>query len=167
MQIIQKRLEELSEYSNNPRNNAGAVEPVANSIREFGFKVPIVATADGVIIAGHTRYKAAKLLQLETVPVIVADDLTESQAMAYRLADNKTAELAEWDWGMLAQELAGIDADGLLDMVQFAFSGDIAEDSREYKSMEIDIDSIESGWDGTCPGCGYQFCETRETEGTE
>ena len=167
MQIIQKRLEELREYKNNPRDNSGAVEPVANSIREFGFKVPIVATADGTIIAGHTRYKAAKLLQMETVPVIVADDLTESQAMAYRLADNKTAELAEWDWGMLAQELAEIDAGGLLDMGQFAFSGGGAEDSREYKSMEIDVDSIESGWNGTCPGCGYQFCETRETEGIE
>lgn len=167
MIIIQKRLEELKEYKNNPRNNAEAVEPVANSIREFGFKVPIVATADGVIIAGHTRYKAAKLLQMETVPVIVADDLTESQAMAYRLADNKTAELAEWDWGLLAQELAEIDAIGLLDMVDFAFNGAGEPDGREYKSMEIDVDSIESGWDGTCPGCGYQFCETRETEGAE
>lgn len=167
MQIVQKRLEELKEYENNPRNNAGAVEPVANSIREFGFKVPIVATAEGTIIAGHTRYKAAQLLKLETVPVVIADGLTADQIRAYRLADNKTAELAEWDWGLLADELAAIDESGMIDMGLFAINGAGEPDGREYKSVEIDVESIESGWDGTCPGCGYHFCETRQEETEE
>ena len=79
MQIVEKELSWLKPYANNPRDNASAVEPVANSIKEFGFKVPIVATSDGEIINGHTRFKASKLLGLKKVPVIIADDLTEEQ----------------------------------------------------------------------------------------
>ena len=93
------------------------MDAVAASIREFGFKVPIITDKDGVIIAGHTRLKAAEKLGLETVPVIVASDLTEEQAKALRLADNKTAELAEWNADLLLAELANID----IDMGQFAF----------------------------------------------
>lgn len=96
----------LHEYENNPRYNDGAVQAVAESIRRFGFKVPIVIDKNGVIIAGHTRLKAAKLLGMEKVPVIQADDLTTEQAKAFRLADNKTGELAEWDMTKLAQELS-------------------------------------------------------------
>lgn len=95
MQIYDKPLGWLTPYENNPRNNDEAVEPVANSISEFGFKVPIVATPDGEIINGHTRWKAAKKLKLKTVPVIIADDLTEEQVRAFRLADNKVAEIAQ------------------------------------------------------------------------
>lgn len=167
MNIVQKKIKDLRDYENNPRRNDMAVEPVANSIREFGFKVPIVATADGVIIAGHTRFKAAKLLKMKTVPVIIADKLTPEQVKAYRLADNKVAELAEWDWEALADELDAIDADGVINMSNFGFNGDdIATDDREYKSAEIDTESIESGWDGTCQHCGYHFCETK-TDGEE
>ena len=74
MQVIEKELSWLKPYANNPRDNESAVEPVANSIKEFGFKVPIVATSDGEIINGHTRFKASKSLGLEKVPVIIADD---------------------------------------------------------------------------------------------
>lgn len=81
MQIYDKPLGWLTPYKNNPRNNDEAVEPVANSISEFGFKVPIVATSDGEIINGHTRWKAAKKLKLKTVPVIIADDLTEETGL--------------------------------------------------------------------------------------
>ena len=96
MQIEYKRIEELIPYSANPRINDDAVEAVARSINEFGFKVPIIIDKDNVIIAGHTRLKAAKYLGMNEVPVIRADDLTEEQVKAFRLADNKVAEMAEW-----------------------------------------------------------------------
>ena len=117
MQVIEKELSWLKPYANNPRNNESAVEPVANSIKEFGFKVPIVATSDGEIINGHTRFKASKLLGLEKVPVIIADDLTEEQIKAFRLADNKTGELAEWNEELLAKELEKLD----FNLEQFGF----------------------------------------------
>lgn len=105
MKIVDKPIEWLRPYENNPRNNEQAVEAVANSIKEFGFKVPIVATIDGEIVNGHTRFKAAKSLKLKTVPVLIADDLTEEQIKAFRLADNKTGELADWDVELLYSEL--------------------------------------------------------------
>lgn len=118
MQIVDKKLDELREYENNPRNNENAVAAVAASIKEFGFKVPIVIDAAGVIIAGHTRAKAAAELGLATVPCIVADDLTDEQIRAFRLADNKTGELAGWDFEKLEAELAQLSE---MDMSEFGF----------------------------------------------
>lgn len=120
MNIVEKRLDEIKPYGNNPRKNEQAVQAVANSIREFGFRQPIVVDKDGVIIVGHTRYKAARELGLETVPVLVAGDLTDEQARAYRLADNKTNELAGWDFDMLTDEIMSLDFSGI-DMSQFGF----------------------------------------------
>ncbi|HCZ24522.1 MAG TPA: DNA modification methylase [Acholeplasmataceae bacterium] len=117
MNLVMKKVTQLLEYENNPRNNEVAIEAVANSIKAFGFKVPIVITSEHVIIAGHTRLKAAKMLELESVPCIIADDLTEDQIKAFRLADNKTAELATWDFSKLEEELFNID----MDMLQFGF----------------------------------------------
>ena len=117
MNIVMKKPSELSIYENNPRNNDAAVDAVANSIKEFGFKVPIVITKDLVIIAGHTRLKASLKLGLVSVPCIVADDLTEGQIKAFRLADNKTAELASWDFTKLESELESIE----MDMSVFGF----------------------------------------------
>ena len=118
MQIRQRPISEIHPYENNPRINDGAVAAVVASIREFGFRQPIVVDTEGVIICGHTRYKAAIELGLEKVPVHVAKDLTPEQVKAYRLADNKTSELAEWDFDLLPIELAelqGMDFDlGLL-----------------------------------------------------
>lgn len=111
-------IKSIRPYEKNPRRNDEAVDAVAASIREFGWQQPIVVDKDGVIIAGHTRYKAAKKLKCDTVPVVVADDLTEDQVKAYRLADNKTGELAEWDTALLGEELAEL-AD--FDMSQFGF----------------------------------------------
>ena len=108
MHIQDININDLREYENNPRNNDEAVEPVANSIKEFGFKVPIVVDKDNVIVAGHTRYKAAKKLKLDVVPCIVADDLTEEQIRAFRLADNKVSEIATWDYNALNFELENI-----------------------------------------------------------
>lgn len=108
----------LIPYANNPRLNDNAVDAVAASIKEFGFKVPIVVDGENVIINGHTRLKAAHKLGLKQVPVIVADDLTPEQVKAFRLADNKTSEFAEWDMDKLQIELAEIQD---LDMNDFGF----------------------------------------------
>lgn len=105
MKVLEKSLKDIKPYERNPRNNDAAVDYVAKSIESFGFKVPIVIDAGGVIVAGHTRYKAAEKLGLETIPCIVADDLSPEQVKAFRLADNKVAEFGGWDFSMLVEEL--------------------------------------------------------------
>ena len=156
MNILDLKIEEIKPYENNPRNNDKAVNPVAESIKQFGFKVPIVIDKDNIIVCGHTRYKAAQMLNLETVPCIRADDLTEQQIKAFRLADNKVGELAEWDFEKLSEELADISE---IDMGDFEFdlsafdepemsfeeqdrlfkermaSGELSEDSEEYQEF--------------------------------
>lgn len=118
LKITYKKTEDLIPYINNPRNNDNAVDKVASSIKNFGFKVPIVVDADNEIIAGHTRLKAAKKLGMDEVPCIVADDLSDEQIKAFRLADNRVAEFAEWDFNQLGAELAELDD---WDMSDFGF----------------------------------------------
>lgn len=135
-------LTNLVQYENNPRNNEDAVDAVANSIREFGFKVPIIIDTNNVIVAGHTRYLASKKLGLTEVPVIIADDLSEEQINAFRLADNKTAELATWDFEKLNAELQILD----MDMSQFGFE-ELAEQLIENVvedevAEEIDLPKV-------------------------
>lgn len=143
MQIVNMPVEDLREYENNPRINDDAVEPVARSIEVFGFKNPIIIDSKNVIIAGHTRLKAAKFLGMDEVPCIVADDLTEEQANAFRLADNKVAELAKWDLSALDMELVAID----FDMEEFGFC-EIEEielpheEEDEYKEYEDESGSL-------------------------
>ena len=108
-EIIMKSLDEIRPYEKNPRRNDDAVDKVAESIKEFGFKVPIVIDKDGVIIAGHTRYKAALKLQLGGVPCIMADDLNPKQVKAFRIADNKVSDASYWDNRLLLDELEGLD----------------------------------------------------------
>lgn len=117
-QIKYIKTEELIPYVNNPRTNDQAVDSVAASIKEFGFKQPIVIDKDKVVVAGHTRLKASKKLGLKEVPCIIADDLTEEQIKAYRLADNKVAESADWDLQKLELELKALED---VDMSQFGF----------------------------------------------
>ena len=136
MDVIEKKLKDIKPYEKNPRKNDSAVDAVANSIREFGFKVPVVIDKDGVIVCGHTRYKAAKKLGLEKVPCVVADDLTEEQIKAYRLADNKVSELAEWDIDLLGEELDGIFD---IDMSDFGFS--FAEEAESTGDEPINTDT--------------------------
>ena len=131
MQIEQVAINDLIPYENNPRANDGAVEAVANSIREFGFRSPIILDKDGVIIAGHTRAKAAKRLGLDTVPVIRAEDLTPEQVKAFRLADNKVGEIAGWLPELLEAELAELEN---IDMSQFGF--DVEEPEEEPEIIE-------------------------------
>ena len=160
MQIEQVRLEDIKPYENNPRLNDNAVEAVANSIREFGFKNPIIVDAEGVIVAGHTRYKAAQALGLQQVPVIRADDLTPEQVRAFRLADNKTAELAEWDLPLLDIEL---DKLGAFDMSDFGFeelSGEAFDERPQNlsKNEEIDPEQFDDEqFNCKCPKCGFLF----------
>lgn len=124
-------------YANNPRNNDIAVEPLKNSIKEFGFKVPIIVDKDGEIVAGHTRLKAAKELKLEEVPCIIADDLTPEQVKAFRLADNKVGELAEWDFDLLDLELEELENVNF-DMEGFGFEFNLQKE--EAGVIEDDFD---------------------------
>ena len=110
-------LAEIHPYANNPRKNDEAVAGVAASIKRFGFLIPMVIDRNGEIICGHTRYKAAKQLGLKEVPCVIADELTEDEIKAFRLADNKVSEKAQWDMDLLPVELAGI----MLPMEDFGF----------------------------------------------
>ena len=162
LKIVYKKIDDLTPYENNPRLNDGAVDAVAKSIEEFGFKVPIVIDKDGVIVARHTRLKAAKQLHIDEVPCIIADDLSDEELKAFRLADNKVSELAEWDWNKLdaeLEQLQGID----IDMEEFGFD-----------SSEIDYDALNELFEPAenkndeekennarkeviCPHCGKTF----------
>ena len=155
MEVQNLKIDEIKPYENNPRNNDGAVDATANSIKEFGWQQPIVVDKDMVIIAGHTRYLAAKKLGCDTVPVVVASNLSDEQVRAYRLADNKTGELAEWDFKLLDTELQDI-LD--IDMTDFGFDEDIEFDPADEVDTRIDepaetTDSTEV----TCPYCGEVF----------
>ena len=137
--IIYKKVKDLIPYEKNPRKNDEAVKYVANSIKEFGFKVPIIIDSNNVIVAGHTRLKASKVLKLEEVPCIIADDLNEEQIKAFRLADNKVSELAEWDFGLLSEEL-----DDILNIEMNDFGFDLSIDlPNEEKEIEEDDFEIE------------------------
>lgn len=128
------KLKDIKPYEKNPRKNNKAVDAVAESIKEFGFQNPIIVDKKNVIIAGHTRYKAAKKLNIKDVPVIVAENLNEEQANAYRLIDNKTNELAEWDDTLLFEELLNIEN---IDMSLFGFDLDIEDVEKEIIEDEV------------------------------
>lgn len=132
MNIKNIPLEEIHPYEKNPRKNDKAVKSVAASIREFGFLVPMVIDSKNEIVAGHTRYKAAKELGLKTVPCVIAEELTEDQIKAFRLADNKVAEAAEWDMDLLAMELEAI----AMPMEEFGF--DVVSDADFDEAFELD-----------------------------
>lgn len=158
MKVRETPIGDVRPYPGNPRVNDGAVEAVAASLREFGWQQPIVVDADGTIIAGHTRYKAAKRLGMDTVPVVVASELTPEQVQAYRLADNKVGELATWDMGLLAGELDGICG---IDMGEFGFE-DFGYDSDALFSEQPrddprPADGGEEPATVTCPECGHEF----------
>ena len=168
MQIVEKKIEEIKPYEKDPRKNDGAVDAVANSIEQFGFRVPVVIDKGGVIVCGHTRYKAAKKLGLKAVPCIIADDLSDEQIKAYRLADNKVAELAEWDIDLLGEELDGIFD---IDMSDFGFDfedevggatsgADQGNNQKEYQntSTEISVDDYaDENFQHECPRCKFRF----------
>lgn len=156
MDIIEMSVDALIPYENNPRRNDQAVDKVALSISAFGFKVPIIIDADDVIVAGHTRLKAAKKLGLKTVPCIRADDLTDEQIKAFRLADNKVSEFAEWDEEKLLAELEELEN---IDMSLYGF------DELEKELSQFDEDMLNELFEDApekekqaktikCPHCG-------------
>lgn len=165
---VEKKLDEIIPYENNPRINDEAVEFVKNSIMKFGFRNPIIVDKYGVIICGHTRYKAAKELGLETVKCIVAEDMTPEQIMAYRLADNKTSEMSQWDPEKLNAELEGIQD---IDMTDFGFDlddfenngdddediGDFFEAAPDTEPREPKEETVKHKKTVTCPHCGEKF----------
>ena len=138
--IVMLPVSAIKPYENNPRHNKEAVEKVAASLREFGFRQPIVVDKDYVIIVGHTRLAAAKRLKLTEVPVLIADDLTDEQAKAYRLADNKTAEFSKWDDELLNLELSDL-SDLDFDMEQFGFELNL-DDEDDQDGGEIEEDEV-------------------------
>lgn len=154
MKIENKKLTDIMPYENNPRRNDAAVEYVANSIREFGFKQPIVIDKDGVIVAGHTRYKAAQKLGLDEVPCVMADDLTTEQVKAYRLADNKAGEASQWDFDLLDMEL---DKVVNIDMSDFGFPDITLTDELIDEYFENTPEKEKETTLITCPLCGGQF----------
>lgn len=149
MNIVYMKMADIKPYENNPRNNEAAVPYVKNSIREFGFKVPILIDADNVIVCGHTRYKAAQELGYDEVPCVYADNMSEEQIKAFRLVDNKTHEDSKWDFSKLNEELEGIFD---IDMEDFGFT-DISlpavpetQETTEHEARMV-----------VCPKCGTQF----------
>ena len=130
-QIVYLKTEELKPYKGNPRRNGEAVDAVAASIKEYGFRSPIIIDKNNEVINGHTRLKAAKKLKMKEVPCIRVEDLTEEQIKAFRLIDNKTAELSDWDPDKLAEELLGLDFD-----LEFEF--DFSDDLKKRKKWAKD-----------------------------
>ena len=174
IKIIYKPTDEIVPYENNPRLNDEAVEPVANSIKQFGFKVPIIVDSSNIIVAGHTRLKAAKQLGMDKVPCIVADDLTEEQIRAFRLVDNKVSELADWDYEKLEEELNNIVKNGEVNidsLIRLGFESDLNIDDKEveevlddfFEDVEIEPEHNLSSKSKnnekyiTCPKCGERI----------
>ena len=166
MDIFEAEINEIVPYDDNPRINGPAVDKVAASIEKFGFLNPIIVDENLVIIAGHTRLLAAKKLGLKMVPCLIAEGLTEQQANKYRIIDNKTGELATWDYAKLIGELSDIQA---VDMDAFefgSFEGAADPDDREIKKsnldegIEIDLSEFDDDvFAFECPYCGFKWNE--------
>ena len=140
MEIIYKDINDLIPYAKNPRKNSKAVKYVANSISNFGFKIPIVIDSNNVVVCGHTRLLACKHLNICSIPCIVADDLTDEQIKAFRLADNKVSEKAEWDFNLLNEEIDDILS---LDMEDFGFEMFSMDDINELDRYNAKTDDRE------------------------
>lgn len=159
MKIIEIATEELKPYENNPRKNDSAVDAVRKSIQQFGFKEPIVIDKNKIIICGHTRLKAAKLLGIKKIPCVVADDLTPEQIKAFRLIDNKTAELAAWDFEKLETELENIEIPDF-DMADFNFelkNFNQSDAPKTFENFEENVNRAKKNKTVICPKCGEEI----------
>ncbi|CZR99607.1 Nucleoid occlusion protein [Clostridioides difficile] len=156
-EVVYLNLEDIKPYANNPRNNEQAIGKVVNSIKEFGFNNPITVDKDYVIVTGHTRYEASKILDLKQVPCLILKDLTEEEIKGYRLADNKTGEFSDWEFDKLTKELAEIQN---IDMSNFGFNvltiddlgvidSDFLQDTEIVKEKKENIT--------ICPNCGCEI----------
>lgn len=153
MNIIDIKIEDLIPYENNPRINDNAVDYVAKSIQDFGFKVPLVIDTNNVIVAGHTRYLASLKLGLDKIPCLVANDLNTEQIKAFRLVDNKVAEYSEWDMDKLQEELNNISIDMskfdlfCFDEIDINDEDFLLDEDRKEKEKDIKV----------CPHCGKEI----------
>jgi ParB family transcriptional regulator, chromosome partitioning protein len=153
MKIEQVSIDKLIPYARNPRKNDAAVDSVAASIKEFGFKQPIVIDAENVVVAGHTRLKAAKKLGIKEVPCLRADDLTPDQIKAYRILDNKVAEKSEWDLELLPLELSEIE----LDLGPFEVEFDMPDGPDFDPVSDDEQGKLDEMQKIQCPECGHWF----------
>lgn len=157
MEIVWKDPHELKAYENNPRNNTPAIEAVAASIHEFGFQVPVLIDRNDTLIAGHTRTEAAIKEDVTSIPCIYVDNLNDEQIRAFRLADNKVSEFAEWDYSNLMDELAEISG---IDMSQFGFP-ELDDNDLDVKDSDFLADACSTKNHKTqkviCPECGHEF----------
>jgi len=155
MQIINKKTSELIPYEKNGKiHTQKQIKQVADSIKAFGFKQPIVIDKDNIVIVGHGRLEASKLLKLDQVPCLIAEDLTDDQIKAYRLADNKLNE-SDWDMELVIEEIE-ILSDDLVRLTGFDNSIYLDDDFSE-KNKEIDVDSLGDDLNAECPQCGFTF----------
>lgn len=156
IKLEKRKLDSIFPYKNNPRNNDGkATEAVIESIRQCGYVQPIIVDEDGVILAGHTRYKALQAMNIDEADVVVREGLTEDQKKKYRILDNRTNELAYWNYDLLMQELEGIDFEGyafgfekLTQKIEQSF-----DDGFEYDVEEFSDETFKH----ECPECGFKF----------
>lgn len=156
MEIEQTRLAAIVPYDKNARINEGAISAVAESIRQFGFRNPILVDDLCVIICGHTRLLAAKSLGLETVPVIFCRDLSPENVRALRLADNRSSELSTWDMDLLMQELAALNDDGVDASAWFADELNALKERESFSPVD-ESDRLDQTVSITCPHCGKEF----------
>jgi ParB-like chromosome segregation protein Spo0J len=159
-QIEQWPLDRLIPYARNPRKNDHAVGQMVSAIKEFGFKVPILARSDGAVIDGHLRLKAAHFLKLERVPVLLCDEWSEGQVKAFRLLANRSVTWAEWDEELIAtelEELMGLDFD--LSLTGFSESEvNLYFDGPQFSpASEDEQGSLDELKQITCPSCGHEF----------
>ena len=168
MNILNIDIDKIIPYINNPRNNENAIDKVASSIQEFGFKVPIIIDENNVVVTGHTRLLASKKLGLKTVPCVVADDLTETQIKAFRIADNKVSEYSKWDNELLKLEidtLKDLDFDLELTGLKEYEIDSLYLEFDDFNDLEEAEDDLIEEYDepvgkveikGCCPNCGYK-----------
>lgn len=141
MNIQWVNIDEIKPYERNPRLNVLAVDKVAESLKEYGWKQPIVVDKNNVIIVGHTRYKAAQSIGMDKVPVIIANDLTQKQVRGYRIADNKTSDFSIWDNKLLLEELEGLD-DIFTGFEGFNIDGEVLNEKETSLLNEDDFDTM-------------------------
>lgn len=164
LKVEQWPIEKLIPYARNPRKNDAQVDRMVSAIKEFGFRIPVVAKSDGTVVDGHLRLKAAQKLGLKEVPVALADELTEAQVKAFRLLANKSANWAEWDDELLKlelEELKELDFDLALTGFDAGELGDIwlgKEPIVGEGAEEIDLDEFgEDEFTHECPRCKFKF----------
>jgi len=161
VEIVDMPIEQIKPYKKNPRKNEKAIPEVVKSLKEFGFRQPLVVDSNMVLIAGHTRLLAAKELGLTNVPVHIASTLTPAQVRAYRIADNRSHDRSEWDVTLLNEELGELfemDEKFDIEFMDFGDFGPGEEKEKEIKEGSKELDESEfNDFDHKCPKCGFEY----------